>query len=462
MNIDLLKNLTLFAGLPDDRLAWLLEHADDITMQRGEVLMEEGSPPDAFYVIVEGDVEVVKHSNNQDVVIAVRGAGEMLGEISLIGGAARTATVRALRDGRLIRVSRALFEDLLCGNVATAMTILRTIIARLRNTESMLAQNEKLASLGTLAAGLAHELNNPAAATRRSASQLSQAISNWLAARGALDALQLEPALNEIVVCRLRDDLARNAASPLAPDPLTRSDQEYEIENWLDARGVDAAYEYAPALAAFGWDAAALDQWSTQFAPDQAPVVLCWLAAGYLVHSLLDEVNISAERISEIVKAIKDYSYLDQAPLMEIDVHAGLESTLMILKHKLKQGVNVTREYDGTLPRIQAFASELNQVWTNIIDNAIDAMKGQGELRIRTHAANDQVVVEIVDSGPGIPPATLPHIFEPFFTTKGPGAGTGLGLHVSYNIVQKHRGKIEVRSRPGETRFIVTLPARIR
>lgn len=462
MNTDLLKNLSLFAGLPDDRLQWLLDRAETVTTTRGEVLMEEGSPPDAFYVIMEGDVEILKQSGNQEVVIAVRGVGEMLGEISLIGSTTRTATVRALRDCQLLKISRGLFEDLLCGHVTTAMTILRTVIARLRNTESMLAQNEKLASLGTLAAGLAHELNNPAAAARRSTSQLRQAISNWLSARGALDVLQLEPALNEIVVCRLRDDLARNAVSPIAPDPLARSDMEYEIENWLDARGVETAYDDAPALAAFGWNAASLDTWCAQFSPAQAPVVVRWLAAGYAVHGLLDEVGTSAERISEIVKAIKDYSYLDQAPLMEIDVHEGLESTLMILKHKLKLGVNVMRDYDKSLPRIEAFASELNQVWTNIIDNAIDAMKGQGDLRIRTRAVDNHVVIEIGDSGPGIPPAALPRIFEPFFTTKGPGSGTGLGLHVSYNIVQKHRGKIEVQSQPGNTRFIVTLPMRIR
>lgn len=462
MNIDLLKNLSLFADLEDDRLAWLLDRAETMWIERGDVLMAEGSLPDAFYVIVEGDVEISKRSGHQDVVIAVRGPGEMLGEISLIGSTTRTATVRALRDCHLLKISRALFEELLCGHVTTAMTILRTVISRLRNTESMLAQNEKLASLGTLAAGLAHELNNPAAAAQRSAGQLRQAISNWLSARSALDSLQLSPALSEVVTCRLRDDLARNAQTPLAPDALARSDQEYEIENWLEARGGESAYEDAPALAMFGWNAASLDQWCAQFGPEQVTVVARWLAAGYTVHGLLDEVSISAERISEIVKAVKDYSYLDQAPLKEIDVHEGLESTLMILKHKLKQGVTVTRDYDRTLPHIEAYASELNQVWTNIIDNAIDAMKGQGELRIHTHEANNHVIVEICDSGPGIPPGATPHLFEPFFTTKGPGVGTGLGLSVSYNIVQKHRGRIEARSQPGSTCFTVTLPIRIR
>jgi signal transduction histidine kinase len=462
MNTDVLRNLPLLSGLSDDKLDWLMEYGDYVTLHAGEVLMEEGSLGDAFYVTLEGEFEIIKRSGTQDVVLNITSAGQMLGEMSLIEGAPRSATVRALRDSRLLKISKDLFLDLLCGNPTTALAILRTVASRLRNTELMLRQNEKLASLGTLAAGLAHELNNPAAAARRSAGQLRQTISSWLRARGALDALHLEPELNEIVVCRLRDDLARNAQHSLAPDALEHSDREYEIETWLDERGLENAYEYTPALVTFGWDKSSLEKWCEPFQSSQTPVIIRWLATGYLVHSLLDEVSMSTERISEIVKAVKDYSYLDQAPLQEIDVHEGLESTLMILKHKLKQGVTVTREYDKRLPHIEAYASELNQVWTNIIDNAIDAMKGQGDLTLRTYAKDGSVVVEVGDNGPGIPPEVQSRIFEPFFTTKGPSVGTGLGLHVSYNIVQKHRGKIEVESKPGATTFKVTLPLRLK
>lgn len=462
MNSDALKKLPLFANLDDDKLDWLMGNAETVSVQPGDVLMEEGSPGDALYIVLDGEFEIVKRAGDQHVVLNIIGKDEMLGEMALLEGAPRSATVRALREGHLVKVSKDLFVDLLCGNPAAAMAILRTVTARLRNTELMLRQSEKLASLGTLAAGLAHELNNPATAARRSAGQLRQAIGNWLRARGALDALHLEPHLSEVVVARLRDDLARNATSPLAPDPLTRSDCEYEIETWLQTRGVEDAWEHASALAAYGWDATELQQWSAQFSADQLPVVLRWLATGYLVHSLLDEVGNSAERISEIVKAVKDYSYLDQAPLQEVDVHEGLESTLVILKHKLKGGVRVTREYDKRLPHIEAYASELNQVWTNLIDNAIDAMNGQGELTLRTRAKDDSAVVEISDTGAGIPPDVQKRLFEPFFTTKPPGVGTGLGLHVTYNIVQKHRGTISVESKPGATTFRVTLPMRMR
>jgi signal transduction histidine kinase len=460
MHTNVLKQLPLFAGLPDDKLTWLIDNAEQVDLMAGDVLIEEGSPPDAFYVVLAGEFEVVKRAGGSTVLLALNGPGEMLGEMSLIQNSARTATVRAVRTSRILKISRDLFETLLCGNPATAMAILRTVMVRLHNTQSMMAQNEKLMSLGTLAAGLAHELNNPAAAARRSTGQLRATVNDWLSARGSLDASQLTPEQREVVVCRLRDDLAGVGRSSQAPDPLVRSDREYEIETWLEDAGLENAFQHASSLVAFGWELPALQAWSSQFQPRDVPEVVRWLATGYQVDALLDEVATSAERISEIVKAVKDYSYLDQSPLQEIDVREGLESTLMILKHKLQHGVTVTRDYAKDLPRVEAYASELNQVWTNIIDNAIDAMKGQGNLELRTYATAHEVVVEITDSGSGIPPDVLPRIFEPFYTTKGPGVGTGLGLHVSHNIVQKHRGKIDVHSRPGHTQFVVSLPFR--
>jgi signal transduction histidine kinase len=461
MEAEFLRQVPLFADLPDENLKWLMDNGEHIALGAGAVLMEEGSLPDAFYVVLDGDFEVSKQSNGREVVLALRGAGEMMGELSLIEDRPRTATVRAVTESHLLKISRDVFKDLLCGNANTALAILRTVISRLRTTEAMVGQNEKLASLGTLSAGLAHELNNPAAAAKRSAGQMRVTISNWLRARGAVDALHLEPELSEVVVRRLRDDVARVAQTPTKIDSLTRSDREAEIEEFLDEYKLDDAWEYAPALVTYGWDAKSLRQWREQFEPAQLPVIIRWLATGYLVHSLIDEVNESTGRVSEIVKAVKNYTYLDQAPIQEIDVGEGLENTLVILKHKLKEGVNVSRDYDPAMPRIEAFASELNQVWTNIIDNAIDAMKGHGDLMLKTRANGDKVLVEISDNGPGIPENVLPRIFEPFYTTKGVN-GTGLGLHISYNIVQKHRGKIDVDSNSNGTRFVVTLPKRLR
>ena len=215
-------------------------------------------------------------------------------------------------------------------------------------------------------------------------------------------------------------------------------------------------------LVSFGWEVGELDEVAGHFSEEQVPLVISWLAFGCQAHALLDEVGKGATRISEIVKAVKGYSYLDQAPVQQVDIHKGLEDTLIILKHKLKSGITLKREYAPNLPRIEAYASELNQVWTNIIDNAADAMQGQGEITLRTYAKGDDVVVEITDTGPGIPPDVQAHIFEAFYTTKPQGVGTGLGLHIAYNIVvDKHNGRIEVESKPGATTFRVTLPVQL-
>jgi signal transduction histidine kinase len=455
---DILKKNAFFSGLPDDQLDQLLANGERLYLEKGEILMKEGSPPDAFYVVLEGEFEILKYSGNRDVVIAVNGPCSILGEMSLIEDAPRTASVCAAKPCEVLKISHETFDDLVYGNSSVAVALLRTVMRRLRDTEGMLNQQEKLASLGTLAAGLAHELNNPAAAAARSSGQMRQTINEWLKARSDLDALHLDEALNNQVMNRLREDVAQNVLDDQVTDPLERSDRELEIENWLQTFSIDEAWEFAPLLVSYGWQIPDLVQWCASFKTEHIPIVLCVLVKGYQAFSLLGEINNSMERISEIVGAVKDYSYLDQAPLKRVDLHAGLESTLVILKHKLQQGVVVKRDYDQKLPQIEVYGSELNQVWTNLIDNAIDAMQGEGTLGLKTFQEDGQAVVEISDNGPGIPQDVLPRLFEPFFTTKEPGKGTGLGLSVSYNIIQKHRGRIEVSSKPGDTRFVVHLP----
>lgn len=458
MDPDDLRHIPFFSELPEGQLRWLLDNAQRQTVEAGAVLIAEGSLPDAFYVVLDGGFEILKQSGDQFIEISSSGSGEILGEMSVIEKVPRMFTVRAQRRSTVLKIGIELFEEVLVGSPGAALALLRLVMARLRTTESMLGQQARLASLGTLAAGLAHELNNPAAAARRGVDQLHRAFGAWLSARSALDGLRLPPEVNDRVLARLRQDVEHDAHPVLPVDPLECSDREDALRDWLGARGLDDAWELAPELAAFGWDAGALEAWCRPFDAAQLPVILRWLATGYTVHSLLDEIHASTGRISEIVAAVKNYSFLDQAPMQEIDVHDGLESTLVILKHKLAQGVTVRRDYDRALPRIDAYAGELNQLWTNLMDNAIDAMHGQGELRLRTYMDDGRVAVEIGDNGPGIPAGALSRIFEPFFTTKGPGQGTGLGLHVSRGIVQKHRGKIEVHSVPGDTRFTVCLP----
>ncbi len=390
-------------------------------------------------------------------MLAVRKAGEFIGEMSLLEQTPRSASVRTLRESRLLVISQAAFQTLLSCSPSAHLTILRTVTSRLRSTESMLVQNDKMAALGTLAAGLAHELNNPAAAIKRSASQLSEALSDWQ--RLATELGAPTDTRQAGVVNALREETMKRALAPVVSDPLSLSDQETELEEWLEDQGVEQAWELAPVLVSFGWDRDELERVTEHFSADQQSVVLRWLAAGASVYGLLGEVGTSAEAISEIVKAVKTYSYLDQAPIQDVDVSESLETTLIILRPKVKAGINITRDFADDVPRIEAYGSELNQVWTNIIDNAISAMQGQGDLVLRTYIEDGEVVVEIIDNGPGIPPEVQRRIFDPFFTTKDPGVGTGLGLHIAYNIVvHKHHGRIQVASSPGETRFRVVLP----
>ncbi|HLF28401.1 MAG TPA: ATP-binding protein [Anaerolineae bacterium] len=461
MSIEFLRQLPLFASLSEADLEWLFHNAEPITIGTGETLIEEGGPGDSLYIVVDGEFEITKRSGQHDIAVALRAPGEVIGEMALLDHAPRSATVRALRDSQLLKIHDDTFHQLLANSPTAALAILHTVVARLRQNEALLHEREKLAGLGTLAAGLAHELNNPAAASRRAALQLREALVEWERVTLELNACSFNPH-QAATVHDLRDEIVKRATTPVQLDPLARSDREGDVQGWLEDQAIEPAWELAPTLVSFGWEIDSLDQLTGQFSREHWAAITRWLAAGGSVYMLLDEVSKSAERISEIVKAVKSYAYLDQAPIQEVDVHEGLENTLVILRHKLKPGIQLTREYATDLPHIEAYASELNQVWTNIIDNAIDAMNGQGELLIRTYRKDGQVVVELADNGPGIPPEIQSRVFEPFFTTKPPGVGTGLGLNIAYNIVQTHLGQIKVTSRPGETCFQVTLPIQLK
>ena len=326
---------------------------------------------------------------------------------------------------------------------------------------SMLRQSEKMAQLGTLTAGVAHELNNPAAAVKSGAGQLETAAAEFEQAQLRQSQLALTDEQHRTLQ-HLTSQARLQAAKPQELNALVRSDREDELEKLLESRGISHAWKHAPALVNLNFDTAGLTTLAESFNPDQLPVVVDLLDATYGVYSLLAEMGQSAGRISEIVKALKAYSYLDQAPLQAVDVHEGLDNTLLVLGHKLKSGISVRKEYAPHLPNIRANGSELNQVWTNIIDNAADALEGRGEVTIRTRQHEDSVVIEIEDNGPGIPAEFQSRIFEPFFTTKASGLGIGLGLDISHNIiVEKHQGDIRVRSEPGKTCFEVWLPVTV-
>jgi signal transduction histidine kinase len=381
--------------------------------------------------------------------------------MALLEQAPRSASVRTLQESRLLMISQAAFQTLLSCSPSAPLKILHTVTSRLRSTESALIQNEKMAALGTLAAGLAHELNNPAAAIRRSAAQLRDALAERERLAAQLHSLATDQHQRESLGALQEEVTERKITAPLY-DALALSEQADELQEWLEDYGVGEAWELAPVLVASGWDRDRLLRLAERFSPTQLPVVARWLGASSSVYGLLEEVGQSAEIMSEIVKAVKTYSYLDQAPIQEVDVVESLENTLVLLRPRIDANISITRDYADDVPRIEAYGSELNQVWTNLIDNAIDAVEGQGELTLRAFAAESVVTVDVIDDGPGIPPEIQPRIFEPFFTTKAPGVGTGLGLHIAYNIVvHKHRGQIQVASKSGETRLRVVLPIRL-
>jgi signal transduction histidine kinase len=315
-----------------------------------------------------------------------------------------------------------------------------------------------MAALGKLSAGLAHELNNPASAAHRAMAGMRTDMLTWQAL--TLDLGSRFHDRDQIVgLLEVQRDALEGASRAQPLDPLTTSDREDEIADWLEQHDVADGWKLAPTLVHAGLDVEWLDGLARRFGGTAPPELLAWLEAGLSVAGMLDEAEQGTARILDLVKAIKAYTYMDQAPLQEIDLHEGLENTLTILGHRLKSGVTVIREYDVNLPRICAYGSQLNQVWTNLLDNAIDAMDGQGIIRIHTARENERVLVEIADNGPGIPPEVRARIFEPFFTTKDVGQGSGLGLDIVYGIVvDKHHGDIRVLSEPGNTRFEIRLP----
>ena len=435
--------------------------AETVSVPAGQLVLQEGDQGDSLYVVLAGELEVTKRQGSQDVLLALYKPGQFFGEMALLEQAPRSASVRTLQESRLLMISQAAFQTLLSCSPSAPLKILHTVTSRLRSTESALIQNEKMAALGTLAAGLAHELNTPAAAIRRGAVQLRDALAEREKLAAQLHSLATDQHQRESLGALQEEVTERKITAPLY-DALALSEQADELQEWLEDHGVGEAWELAPVLVSSGWESDDLERLAERFSPTQLPVVARWLGASSSVYGLLEEVGQSAEIMSEIVKAVKTYSYLDQAPIQEVDVVESLENTLVLLRPRIDANISITRDYADDVPRIEAYGSELNQVWTNLIDNAIDAVEGQGELTLRAFTAESVVTVDVIDDGPGIPPEIQPRIFEPFFTTKAPGVGTGLGLHIAYNIVvHKHRGQIQVASKSGETRLRVVLPMRL-
>src|ERR1700691_790862 len=452
-NSELLR-VPVFTGLPDDQITWFLSQAAKIALKGGEKYFREGDPADAMFVILEGQVQVRGEIGGEPIVILLK-PGDVTGVLPFSRMKQFTVGTRAVTDARVLRFPSSLFPELVQKMPELTQRLVGLMSDRIRETTRREQQRDRLASLGKLSAGLAHELNNPASAAKRAASQLRDVLKRIKDASHELGSRDLTAAQKSEIE-KLEASFVQRDEVP--SDALTISDREDQIDSLLRSYGQTDMWQMAADLAHRNVKPEALESLFATLDADTARAALVRIAASVEVATLLNEIESGTSRISDLVRAIKEYTYMDQTPLQNVDIVKSLETTLTILNHKLKHGVTVERDYQKIPLLVNSFGSELNQVWTNLIDNAIDAMNGEGKLKVRTFRDDNCVVVEITDNGPGISPQVQAHMFEPFFTTKGVGQGTGLGLDTVQRIVKKHHGNIQISSKPGETRFQVWLP----
>jgi signal transduction histidine kinase len=449
-----LMRFPIFADLPADQMAWFLAKAEEIELKAGDIYARQGDPADWMFVILDGQFQWRGELAGETILFNSK-LGDVTGALPFSRMKQFTVTGRAITDGRILRFPASLFPELIQKMPELAKRLVGVMSDRIREATRFEQQRDRLAALGKLSAGLAHELNNPASAAKRAASQLRDSLKRIKDASHELGRRELTAA-QKAEIDNLEASVTRSDQPPL--DGLAASDLEEQIDSLLRSHGQNDLWQLSADLAKRGIKPVVMESLFAKLGAETARAALVRLAASVEVANLLSEIESSAARISDLVLAIKEYTYMDQAPVQNVDIIKSLENTLTILNHKLKRGVVVKRDYQRIPLLVNSFGSELNQVWTNLIDNAIDAMGGKGELRVRTYRDDTCVVVEIGDNGPGIPPQIKAHIFEPFFTTKAVGQGTGLGLDTVQRIVKKHRGNIQVTSQPGDTWFQVWLP----
>jgi signal transduction histidine kinase len=490
-----LHQIRLFSGLTDQELK-TIEKGEEVWFDAGDKILAEGEH-DTFYVLLDGKVEVILRDESKEAVLSSYNSGDHFGELPIIlGWSNHQCAAYATKKSHLLKWDEDAFWRMIYSSPSLIRQILHSMAKLLETLETVLQHNQKLIALGGLAAGLAHELNNPAAAANRTITQLSDSIYEWRSLVQKLNVQHGMTAQQWSYVSELRNNTSKfDSNSPTryslyqnsttsdstTNDPMTQGEEEDQIIDWLESHGVNDGWKLASDLVNAGITTDKLNDIARNVTSFQSLTgstitdnntleqnnllledILSWLNATTRVDHLIYEIKSSTTRISELISAVKSYSYMNQAPLQDVDIHNGIESTLIMLAHKLKEAdITVIREYDSNLPHINAIGNELNQVWTNLIDNAIDGIGKHGTITVRTkNEGNSQILVEVIDNGSrGIPKEVQSRIFEPFFTTKEPGKGTGLGLSISHRIItQTHKGDINFYSRPGETRFQIRLP----
>lgn len=449
-----LARVPAFSGLPDSQIDWFISESTELPLKPEETYIRQGDPADAMYVVIEGQLHARGELGGETVTLPIK-TGDITGVLPFSRMKQFPLTGRAVTNSRLLSFPAARFPDLVQRMPELAGRLVGLMSDRIRETTRVEQQRDRLAGLGKLSAGLAHELNNPAAAAKRASSQLRDMLRQIKEASHALGTRELTSDQTREIE-KLETSLIQQDGPP--PDALTIATLEDRIDALLRSHGHNDLWLLSANLARKGANPELVESLFASLDPDTARAALVRISASLEIAGVLNEIESSTSRISDLVRAIKEFTFMDQAPVQNVDIIRSLETTLTIMNHKLKRGVTVERDYQPIPLLVNSFGSELNQVWTNIIDNAIDAMHGSGTLRVRTYRDDKCVVVEIGDTGPGIPTDIQAHIFEPFFTTKGVGEGTGLGLDTVQRIVRKHRGSIQVLSKPGNTRFQISLP----
>jgi signal transduction histidine kinase len=463
----------LFPRLTQEQKEIAAKYGMGVVLYPGDVLFTEGEPSNGIYIVMEGEIKVTRQIAGSDTMVVIHQPGEFTGELAALVGGTNIVTGRAIGPARVLRLAQDAFETMLREQPEIKKVLVPAMVQRRPDAEKMVQEREKLAALGRMAAGLAHEVNNPAAAARSAVQELAQNLDGMLAVALKVGKHSLEDAQIAALI-HFKEQIRNERPAMVRLDPLDRGDKESAIVDWLDEQGVDESWDLGPRLLDAGATVDTLQELGKNLSGAALSDALSYITMSVGAQTLVQQIEEATDRIVNLVKSVKQYSYMDQGARQKVDVNEGLRNTLSLFQKVCTRGdITIETDFAKNCPPIVAYGSELNQVWTNLLVNASDAIHARQELEgndsswrgrilVHTHCEFDQILVSIEDNGIGIPADNVVHLFEPFFTTKGPGKGTGLGLDISHRIiVNHHRGDLQVRSEPGMTRFEARLPTRL-